>query len=80
MGKKVKFKVKKGKAKIKLKSGDDALPLGEKDIRDMLVLAMASAVGSGANLDTRLLPKAETIASPSLLPSGEATGIEANDE
>ena len=52
MGKKLKFKVKKGKLKVKLKSGRDAaLPLSEGDIRGLLVLAMASAVGPGVGPD-----------------------------
>ena len=41
MGKKVKLKVKKGKLKVKLKSGDAALPLSEANLRWLLASGMA---------------------------------------
>lgn len=79
MGKKVKFKVKRGKLKVKLKTGDGALPLSETDIRGLLVLGMASAVGSGAGPDApALLSGSETPPSPSSLALGDRTELDAS--
>lgn len=50
MSKKLKVKVKPGKAKFKLKSGDDVLPLGEADLRALLGAALASAGAPGLSV------------------------------
>lgn len=44
MSKRVKVKVKPGKVKIKLKSGDEVLPLSNEDLRELLCDAVSSAV------------------------------------
>ena len=49
MSRKVKVKVKHGKAKIKLKGGDDGLPLSTSDIRVLLASSVASALGAGSD-------------------------------
>ena len=63
MSRKIKIKVKQGKAKIKLKSGDGALPLGNDDIKQLLGAAIASVaatppalVVSGTHTASGLLP------------------------
>ncbi len=46
MGKKMKIKVKRGKLKIKLKSGGDSLPLSAAELRVLLASSLASALGA----------------------------------
>lgn len=75
MSKKIKYKVKEGKFKVKLKSGDDALPLSEGDIRGLLVLGMAMAVGPQDKGETKRLLAAP--GSSGLLSA--ATLVEVND-
>lgn len=70
MGKKVKFKVKRGKVKVKLKSKDEALPLSGAEIRGLLALGMASALES----DTDWEPKnvAAGAVRPAMLAPGDS--------
>lgn len=77
MSRKVKFKVKKGKFKVKLKSGDDSLPLGEGDIRGLLVLGMASALAPGASVAPQKLLAGPD--APAMLPAGD-TGEQESSE
>lgn len=69
MGKKVKFKMKRGKLKVKLKSGDGPLPLSEGTIGKLLAFGAASAMGSGWAGEPTALPAGPEMSG--LLVSGE---------
>lgn len=83
MSKKVKFKVKKGKVKVKLKAGEDgALALSEANLRGLLVLAMASALEPGAGREpSGMLAAGGTVSMPPplLLAGGRSSDEPSND-
>lgn len=73
MSKKVKLKLKQGKVKIKLKGGEDGMPLSEGDIRGLLLVAMASAVESGASQNIASLAATSATIEPLTLATGKDT-------
>jgi hypothetical protein len=79
MSRKVKVKVKHGKAKIKLKGGDEGLPLSAPDIRLLLASSVASALGAGRDRPSGgRLAESLSIDTRPLLP--EHVAEPANDE